>query len=110
MVAMESAAHTVSAGTGRPSIGGRALVLRTQPRSTGSRPWRASIPIAESARRCRIRSAGSLTAVASKGQRLAVTEAAPPSPSANSPTYAYSVERETPTRAQISFTVRCRDR
>ena len=60
MVAIGSATHTGSAGTGRSPFGGRAPVLRTEPRSTGSRPWRASIPIAESARGCRIRPAGPL--------------------------------------------------
>ena len=31
-------------------------MLRTEPRSTGSRPWRASTPIAESAKGCQRRS------------------------------------------------------
>ena len=33
-------------GKGRSPFGGRALVLRAEPRPAGSRPWRASIPIA----------------------------------------------------------------
>ena len=56
----EAGAPDASLGAGRSPFGGRALVRRTEPRSTGSRPCRASIPIAESARPRHIRSTGPL--------------------------------------------------
>ena len=60
------------------SYWGRALVLRTEPRQAEARPWRASIPIAEIAGACSIRSKGSV-------RRLRAAPDAP-RPSSSTPT------------------------
>ena len=68
---------------GRPPYGGPALVLHTEPRQAGSRPWRASIPVAETATACPIRSARSLSRPRVARRRRSVAGAVAPLASTN---------------------------